>query len=78
VQIDVTKICSKCYQFTAVDDCTRLRVLRLYPSKHATNTVLFLGEILDNFPFQMQRIQTDWGTEFFNDLFQEELYIHAI
>lgn len=41
VQIDVTKIRSKCYQFTAVDDCTRLRVLRLYPSKHATNTVLF-------------------------------------
>ena len=72
VQIDVTKIRSKCYQFTAVDDCTRLRFLRLYPSKHATNTVLFLGEILDNFPFPIQRIQTDWGTEFFNDLFQEE------
>ena len=78
VQIDVTKICSKCYQFTAVDDCTRLRVLRIYSSKHATNTVLFLGEILDHFPFPIQRIQTDWGTEFFNDLFQEELNIHAI
>jgi transposase len=33
VQIDVTKIGPKCYQFTAIDDCTRLRVLRLYPNK---------------------------------------------
>ena len=26
----------------------------------------------------MQRIQTDWGTEFYNDLLQEELAIHFI
>lgn len=78
VQMDVTKIRSKCYQFTAVDDCTRMRVLRLYSSKHASNTILFLGEVLDNFPFPIQRIQTDWGTEFFNDVFQEELMVHFI
>jgi transposase InsO family protein len=78
VQIDVTKIRAKCYQFTAVDDCTRMRVLRLYSSKHSYNTVLFLGEVLDNFPFLIQRIQTDWGTEFFNDLVQEELMDHFI
>ena len=78
VQIDVTKIRAKCYQFTAIDDCTRLRVLRLYPNKTAENAVLFLYEILDNFPFPIQRIQSDWGTEFFNDQLQEELMVHFI
>jgi len=78
VQMDVTKIRVRCYQFTAVDDCTRLRVLRLYPSKHAENTVKFLYEVIESFLFPIQRIQTDWGTEFYNDLFQEELATHFI
>lgn len=59
VQMDVTKIRPKCYQFTAVDDCTRLRVLRLYPAKTAANAVLFFNELLRTFPFPIQRIQTD-------------------
>jgi transposase len=33
VQVDVMKVGRSCYQFTAIDDCTRLRVLRLYPRK---------------------------------------------
>ncbi len=74
VQIDVTKIGPKCYQFTAVDDCIRLRVLRLYPK----SSVDFLGQLLDSFEFPIKRIQTDWGTEFFNDMFQEELCVHYI
>ncbi len=78
VQIDVTKIAPKCYQFTTIDDCTRLRVLRLYSNKRAESSVEFLGQILDSFEFPIQRIQTDWGTEFFNDMFQEELSVHFI
>ena len=78
VQMDVTKVCQNCYQFTAIDDCTRLRVLRLYPNKKAESAVCFLSDVLDNFPFPIQRIQTDWGTEFFNDQFQEELMVHFI
>ena len=78
VQIDVMKVRAKCYQFTAIDDCTRLRVMRLFPSKHKENTVNFLYEIMSNFDFPIQRIQTDWGTEFYNDLFQEELMTHFI
>lgn len=35
VQMDVTKIRPKAYQFTAIDDCTRLKVLRIYPNKKA-------------------------------------------
>ena len=78
VQMDVMKVRAKCYQFTAVDDCTRLRVMRLYSSKHAVNTVKFLYEVIENIGFPIQRIQTDWGTEFYNELFQEELMIHYI
>lgn len=78
VQIDVTKIGPKCYQFTAIDDCTRLRVLRLYPNKKAISAVEFLGHVLDTLEFPIHRIQTDWGTEFFNHIFQEELMDHFI
>ena len=78
VQLDVTKIAPKCYQYTAIDDCTRMRALKLYPNKKAESTVDFLGYVLDTFQFPIQRIQTDWGTEFFNDLFQYELADHFI
>jgi transposase InsO family protein len=78
VQLDVTKIGPKCYQFTAIDDCTRMRALKLYHNKKAESTVDFLGYVLDTFQFPIQRIQTDWGTEFFNDLFQYELADHFI
>lgn len=75
IQMDVTKVRPKYYQFTAIDDCTRLRVLRLYTSKTAANAVHFFNEVLNAFPFPIQRIQTDWGTEFFNDALQEELMV---
>lgn len=78
VQIDVAKIGPKCYQYTAIDDCTRLRAIKLYPNKKAESSVDLLGYLLDVFQFPVQRIQTDWGTEFFNDTFQEELMVHFI
>jgi len=78
VQIDVMKVMKGQYQFTAIDDCTRLRVLRLYPNKKSESAVDFLMNVLDNFPFPVQRVQTDWGTEFFNDFFQSELMEHFI
>lgn len=78
IQLDVTKIGPGCYQFTAIDDCTRLRVLRLYPRKTAQYAIEFFLDLIESFPFTMQRIQTDWGTEFFNDAFQEELMEHFV
>ena len=81
VQIDVTKIKAGVYQYTAVDDCTRLKVLRLYPTKNARYSIQFLGEILDTFGeigFGVQRIQSDCGPEFYNEAFQEELMEHFI
>ena len=43
VQIHVSKIGIKCYQFTAIDDCPRLRTLRIYPNKKSTIHCRFLG-----------------------------------
>ena len=76
--MDVTKLKPKAYKFTAIDDCTRLKVIRVYPNKRVDSAVEFLGEVLDSFPFPVQRVQTDWGTEFFNFKFQEELHEHFI
>ncbi|WP_276835256.1 hypothetical protein [Chryseobacterium cucumeris] len=68
----------KTYQFIAIDDCTRMKVIRIYSNKKAESTIYFLGEILDIFYFPIQHIQTDWGTEFFNYSLQYELHEHFI
>ena len=78
VQIDTMKVAPKCYQFTAIDDCTRMRALKLYPNKKAESAVDFLSYVLDILQFPVQRVQVDWGTEFFNDMFQEELMCYFI
>jgi len=74
VQVDNRKIRDGLFQYTAVDDCTRLRVLVLYPSRTAQNSVDFLDHILKGFPFPVQRIQTDRGQEFLAYEFQDRLH----
>jgi transposase InsO family protein len=79
VQMDTTKIAPGFFQFTAIDDCTRIRVLGLYPRRTAGNAVKFLEErMLEEFPFPIQRIQTDRGGEFFGLAFQRALKRHHI
>lgn len=65
VQMDTCKIGPGLYQYTAIDDCTRYRVLRLYTRRTAANTLDFLDAVLEEMPFPIQRIQTDRGREFF-------------
>lgn len=64
VNMDVCKIDAKLYQFTVIDDCTSLKVIRLYPNKKADSTLAFLEQVITEFPFPIQRIQTDRGEEF--------------
>ena len=70
VQIDVKFISPlpgsrrKYYQFTAIDDCTRLRVLRIYDRLNQNTAIQFLDYVLAKLPFQVERIQTDNGAEF--------------
>jgi hypothetical protein len=49
----------KYYQFTAIDDCTRLRVLRIYERLNQQTAIQFLDYVLAKLPFRVERIQTD-------------------
>jgi transposase InsO family protein len=70
VQIDVKFIAPlagsrrKHYQFTAIDDCTRLRVLRIYPQLNQKTAIQFADYVLERLPFRVEVIQTDNGAEF--------------
>jgi transposase InsO family protein len=63
--MDVCKITKDLYQYTAIDDCTRCKIIEIYPTKTAANTVDFIGKLVDQIFFPIQRIQTDRGQEFF-------------
>jgi transposase InsO family protein len=79
VQMDTVKVVPGLFQFTAVDDCTRMRVVALYPRRAAHNAVRFLKEhVLEECPFPVQRIQTDPGGEFFGTPFQRAVMDHPI
>ena len=70
VQVDVKFITpigaagKKSYQFTAIDDCTRLRVLTIYPKCNQKTAIQFLDYLLARLPFRVEVIQTDNGGEF--------------
>ena len=54
----------KYYQFTAIDDCTRLRVLRIYDRCNQQTAIQFLDYLLERLPFRVEVIQTGNGVEF--------------
>ena len=54
----------KYYQFTAIDDCTRLRVLRAYPRCDQKTAIQFIDHVLAKLPFAVERVQTDNGSEY--------------
>lgn len=78
VQMDVCKIAPGLCQHTAIDDCTRYKVLRLYSRRTAGNTLEFLDAVLEEMPFAFQRIQTDRGKVFFATSFQQRLLAWGI
>ena len=78
VQADTCKIAPGIYQYTAVDDCSRWRVLRLYTRANAKNTLDFIDAIIEEFPFPVQRLQTDRGREFFAEKVQRKLMMFSI
>jgi len=78
IQMDNCKIAPGKYQYTAVDDCTRIRVLAIYPRRTAANSLLFLERVIEEMPFPTQVIQTDRGREFCAYCFQEKLMEYGI
>ena len=51
IQMDTCKIGSNLYQYTAIDDCTRYRVLQIYKKRTADNTLDFLDKVIDEMLF---------------------------
>ena len=78
VQMDTTKVAPGIIQYTAVDDCSRFRVLAVFPRRIGANTLLFLDLVIEEMPFPIQRIQTDRGREFFAATVQEKMIEYGI
>ncbi|MEG1943167.1 MAG: DDE-type integrase/transposase/recombinase [Angelakisella sp.] len=76
VQIDVKEVPYNClrgavkrdgkhlYQWTAIDECTRIRFIYGFEEHTPENSVKFLEMLQKVFPFKIQTVQTDNGTEF--------------
>ena len=54
----------KRFQYTAIDDATRIRALKIYNRHTQQNAIRFIDEVIRKFPFRIQTIRTDNGHEF--------------
>ena len=52
------------YQFTAIDDCTRIRVLKIFDACNQATAIRFIDEVVRRLPFRVHVVQTDNGAEF--------------
>ena len=52
------------FQYTAVDDATRIRALKIYPRHNQQNAIKFIDYMIEKFPFRIHTIRTDRGHEF--------------
>lgn len=75
VQIDVKFVPSYCtcngakyYQYTAIDECTRIVFRELYDEHSTYSSADFLKKLVIAFSFPIREIQTDNGSEFTNAL----------
>lgn len=75
VQIDVKFVPVYCvangqkyYQYTAVDECTRLCFREMYDEHSTYSSLDFLKKLIEKFPFPIREVQTDNGTEWTNAL----------
>ena len=76
VQVDVKEVPYNClrgsilkdgkhlYQWTAIDECTRMRFVYGFEEHTPENSVKFLMMLIKAFSFKIKTIQTDNGTEF--------------
>ena len=52
------------FQYTAIDDATRVRALKIYQRHTQANAIDFVDHIIEKFPFRICEIRTDNGHEF--------------
>jgi Integrase core domain. len=80
IQIDVKYVPKEChaqgleqmYQFTAIDEATRIRHRRIYEDRSSWTAMKFIHEVRKQFPFRIKCVQTDNGTEFTNAMLGTE------
>ena len=51
------------YQFTAIDDATRVRALKIYERHNQKSAIDFIDYIVEKFPFRIHTVRTDRGHE---------------
>jgi len=75
IQIDVKYVPKYCvaggkkyYQYTAIDECTRIVFREMYDEHSTYSSKDFLMKLIQAFPFPIREVQTDNGTEFTNAL----------
>ena len=78
IQIDVKFVPEVCmagdakgkrfYQYTAIDECSRFRYLEAFEEHSTYSSAIFLEHLIKKFPFKIQCIQTDNGSEFTKSL----------
>jgi len=52
------------FQYTAVDDATRIRALKIYKRHNQKCAIDFVDHVIEKFPFRIHTIRTDRGHEF--------------
>lgn len=52
------------YQFTAIDDCTRIRILKIFDTCTQNSAIEFINEVIKRLPFRIHVVQTNNGAEF--------------
>lgn len=79
IQIDVKTVPSKCivgqfklYQYTAIDEFSRVRYLKIYGEKSTYTSYKFLLEVIKRFPFKIYTVRTDNGPEFTKRLLSKD------
>ncbi len=51
------------FQYTAIDDATRVRALKVYKNHTQANAIDFVDHVIEKFPFRIKEIRTDNGHE---------------
>jgi len=64
------------YQYTACDEFSRWRLLRFYQELTPASSVDFFDQLKAAFPFPIQCVQTDHGTEFTYDFMPQVTVTH--
>jgi transposase InsO family protein len=54
----------KRYQYTAIDDATRIRALQIFPEHNQARAIQFMDYVVQKFPFRINTVRTDRGHEF--------------